>query len=322
MAYEIDPTQPLDEEIRRIAKEQIRKIEKSLGEGGEDPHEAIHDARKRFKKLRGLIRLVKDADADFYDAENAQFRDTARELSVVRDKAALVEAVDALGERFKDEVKVAPFRTVRDRLVAQRDAAAAEEGDLAPTLARVREVLRDARERLDRLTFPKRADPAKIVAAGIARTHRRGRKALRLTEKQPQAEIFHDLRKRAKYASMHFRLIAPLWPEVFRPMAEAAKGIGDDLGLDHDYAVFRAALAADPKTFGSHEELTVVLGLMDRRQSELRQSARDAARRLYAETPDALEGRVRRLYRARRTVAARTAAAPVPAPGDDDHSIG
>ena len=322
MAFQIDPMAPLDEEIRRISREQIRKIEKSIAEREGDPHEAIHDARKRFKKLRGLVRIVREADPDFYRSENALFRDTAKELSFVRDKAALVEAFDALTKRFENEVATDAFAEVRGRLVAHRDEAAAHEGDLGPKLDLVSAALEKADARLDRLRIAKpRAKAGAILAGGVARTHAQGRSALRATDKQRDAELFHDLRKRAKYAAMHFRLIGPLWPEVFGPMAETAKGIGDDLGLDHDYAVFRAAVAADPGSFGSQQALTVVLGLMDRRQSELRRAGRDAARRLYAESAKGLEKRIERLYRAARTVAARSAEAPAAGSGDADHRV-
>ncbi|MCB8839262.1 CHAD domain-containing protein [Aurantimonas sp. VKM B-3413] len=317
MAFQIDPVAPLDEEVRRIAREQLRKIEKSIADREGDPHEAIHDARKRFKKLRGLIRIIRNADPDFYRSENDRFRDTAKELSFVRDKAALVEALDALSKRFEEEVTTEAFAEVRGRLVEHRDEAAASEGDLGPKLELVGTALERAHDRLDHLRIAKpRAGASRILAGGIARTHARGRSALAATEKRRDAELFHDLRKRAKYASMHFRLIRPLWPEIFAPMAETAKGIGDDLGLDHDYAVFRAAVAADPGSFGSQQTLTIVLGLMDRRQSELRQSARDSAQRLYAESPKGLQKRVERLYHAARTVASRAADAPAAGSGE------
>ncbi|MEC5324827.1 CHAD domain-containing protein [Aurantimonas sp. A3-2-R12] len=315
MAFRIDPGQALDAEFRRIAGEQLRKAERELGEAGGDRHAAVHSARKRLKKLRGLLRLVRDADADFYAEENPRFRDTARELSAVRDTAAQIEALDALEERFAGEVETKAFATIHARLIERRDAAAASEAEMGAAVEMALSSLGEARRRLDGFVV-RRPDGngAALAAKGFGRTYARARQALKQAEKRRDAESLHELRKRVKYHWMHLRLLAPVWPEAFAPLQEAAKTIADDLGLDHDYAVFRAEAAETPTDFGSSSELSVVLALMDRRQSELRQSGLDAARRLLAEEAEAAGRRIRRLVKAAATVAGRDPDAPAEAP--------
>ena len=68
--------------VRRIAVEQIDKAISEIQEP--DVTEAVHNVRKRCKKLRALIRIVRYAFDD-YKAENASFRDAARSLAVLRD---------------------------------------------------------------------------------------------------------------------------------------------------------------------------------------------------------------------------------------------
>lgn len=315
MAFRIDPGQALDAEFRRIAGEQLRKAERELGEVGGDRHAAVHSARKRLKKLRGLLRLVRDADADFYAEENARFRETARALSAVRDTAAQIEALDALEERFAGEVDTKAFAAIRARLTERRDAVAVNEADLAPLVETTQRSLGEARHRLDGFVV-RRPDRngAALAAKGFGRTYARARQALKRAEKRRDAESLHELRKRVKYHSMHLRLLAPVWPEALAPLRDAAKTIADNLGLDHDYAVFRAEAAEAPADLGSSSELSVVMALMDRRQSELRQAGLDAARRLLAEDADAAGRRMRRLVKAAATVAGRDPDAPAEAP--------
>ncbi|WP_206456089.1 CHAD domain-containing protein [Aurantimonas marina] len=322
MAFRIDPGQALDAEVRRIASEQLHKAERELGEDCSDRHATIHAARKRLKKLRGLLRLVHHADADFYAEENARFRDTARALSGVRDAAAQIEALDALAARFAGEVETKAFAAIRARLTERRNAAAASEADLEAAIDAALITLGEARRRLDGFVV-RRPDRngATLAAKGYARTYRRARQALKRAEKRRDAESLHELRKRVKYHWMHLRLLAPVWPEALAPLRDAAKAIADDLGLDHDYAVFRAEAATAPTAFGSSSDLSVVLALIDRRQSELRQAGLDAARRLLADDADAAGLRMRRLFRAARAVAARDSEAPAEAPEADRRRV-
>ena len=305
MSFQIEPGAALDAEVRRVAAEQIDKAVaelsgKSAGQdadGGMDPHEAIHDVRKRFKKLRGLLRLVRAGDETFYRTENARYRDVARGLSAVRDRAALVESLDALEKHVADETATEAFAEVRAALEKRRDAAIEAEGDLGAAIEATLASLGDSRDAVGMLRFRKPMKNASaILAAGYRRTHHDARNALKRAERTGEAADFHLLRKQAKYLAAQLGLLGPLWPAVFRSMRDAAAAVGDDLGLDHDYAVFGAEVAADPDAFGERPGLDVVLALMDRRQAVLRERTLLAARRLLADRPAAAEARIAALY--------------------------
>ncbi|MCK5931731.1 MAG: CHAD domain-containing protein [Fulvimarina manganoxydans] len=319
MAYKIDPAKPLDAQLRHVAIQQIDRAADTLSALGDDPHEAIHEARKRFKKLRGLIRLLRPADEQLYKSLNALFRDAAKGLSDVRDKAALVEAIDKLEAHVAGEVATDAFGPVRAKLTADRDKAmetsAAHQGEAVETalvnLAKAKTqmegfVIGDGRRKVKR--------EAQLIAEGMALTYGRARKALKTAKRSRQADDLHELRKRMKYHWMHLRLVSPLWPDGFEPAIKLAKAIADDLGDDHDYAVFRAGLTETPESFGDPQSLSVVLALMDRRQSELRQGSLDAARRLLIEREDALEERIEGLYRHGAEIASRDTGMPAEAP--------
>lgn len=311
MSYAIDPARPLGSEVLRIAGEQIGKAEESLREANEEPHEAIHDARKRMKKLRGLFRLIRPLREDLYQDQNALFRDTAKALSGMRDKAALVEAMEELEDRFADDLATDAFDPIKAKLIADRDAEIESGAKDAPRMiAETLEALERARRGLvDRgldKAKPKPKRDARIAAAGLEKTYGRARAALKTAEQSRDAEDLHELRKRVKYHWMHLRLLKALWPEGFAPAVDMAKEIADDLGDDHDLAVMRAEIEADPAGFGKESDLSIVLALIDRRQAELRERGLNAAAVLLSEKPDAIAARIERLY----TLAARRSARP------------
>ncbi|MEN3792260.1 CHAD domain-containing protein [Fulvimarina sp. MAC3] len=315
MSYAIDPAKHLGAEVQRIAEEQIGKAQESLRETSDEPHEAIHDARKRMKKLRGLIRLIRPELEEFYQTQNALFRDTAKRLSGMRDKAALVEAMDKLEERFADELVTDAFEPVKAKLIADRDTEIESGAKDAPRM--IEETLKalgEARKAFRRCRFdsakPKPKRDARIAAAGLEKTYGRAREALEVARASRDAEDLHELRKRVKYHWMHLRLLKALWPEGFAPAVDLAKQIADDLGDDHDLAVMRAEMEGDPEGFGGKSNLSIVLALIDRRQAELRERGLDAAAILLAEKPDAIAARIRRLYRLAAQRSARSSALP------------
>ena len=103
--------------IRRIVCGQIDAAIDDLGAGVlEDPGEAVHACRKRFKRVRATTRLVRDElGADAYGRENAAFRDLGRGLSRARDSEVLVETLDALCERYAFELPSGAFSVCAQR---------------------------------------------------------------------------------------------------------------------------------------------------------------------------------------------------------------
>ncbi|RFC65338.1 CHAD domain-containing protein [Fulvimarina endophytica] len=303
MSYVLSPEKSLDAEVRRVALEQIEKACKALEEIADDPHEAIHDARKVFKKLRGLIRLVKPELKDFYKAQNALFRDTARDLSGTRDKAALVEAMEKLEARFETEPGASDVLTpVWTRLIAERDEAIeAGAGDLPHQIETAFSALAAAKANIETCRFDERARyrpkrDARILASGLATTYGRAFEALKTASASRSAHDLHELRKRVKYHWMHLRLAKPLWPAEFAARIALAKEISDDLGDDHDLAVLTETIAREPEAFGTPEALVEVSALIERRQAELREVGLASARVLLCERPKAMERRVRNLH--------------------------
>jgi hypothetical protein len=54
MSYRLEPAETLSDGIKRIAKEQIDQALEQFWDCPEGRNEAVHDARKRFKKIRAV----------------------------------------------------------------------------------------------------------------------------------------------------------------------------------------------------------------------------------------------------------------------------
>jgi CHAD domain-containing protein len=270
--------------FRRIAAEQLTKALASL-ENGDALHEGVHDARKRMKKLRGLLRLVRPGFKG-YAAENAVLRDAARTLSGLRDHTAMLETLARLSDRHADRIDRRRTVPLRRALEARRDAATAAP-DLGERVEAFRCVLRGARERAE--DWRLKAGGWEALGPGLALTYGRGRAAMTQAHRTGRGEDYHEFRKRVKYHGYHARLLAPIWPPLMAPYAAMLDDLGEVLGEAHDLVAFAPVVAEAelaPEARAGLEELVA--------EERLRLEARAlvTGARVFAETPKAMARRM------------------------------
>jgi CHAD domain-containing protein len=294
MAYRIRRKKTVQKSIRKVALEQIDKAIGEISDDSLDRHEAVHQVRKRCKKVRGLIRLVRP-QFDDYQRENGFFRDAARALSYVRDAQSIIECFRALIGRFEDQVDQAAFAKIDEELARRRQIVADDKVGLTEKLDDLLDAMRAARRRAEQWKI--NDDGFSAVEGGLARTYRRGRKAFRNAYQNPNTENFHEWRKRVKYHWYHVRLLRRIWPDMMSTWRTATGRLSDLLGDDHDLAVFRQTLLASPDRFGGDSDLQVLIGLIDRRRTELQTEARPLGERIFAESPKQLRARFGNYWR-------------------------
>src|SRR5437660_612910 len=106
MAAQLRKDESATASVRRMARKQLGKALDALGRGDQAlADEAIHDARKRLKKVRAYLRLLRPVlGSRVYRRENAAIRDAAQPLTEIRDAKILVETLDKLSEHAGAEL--------------------------------------------------------------------------------------------------------------------------------------------------------------------------------------------------------------------------
>ena len=298
LTYRLRTDEYIPDGVRRIARVQLELAQDELS--GAPKHKqlkAIHETRKRTKRLRAVVRLARDAiGKDAYDRENGSFRDTARRLSAGRDAQVLLETLDALTERFSDELpKDAPAR-LRDRLAADRDSAAPSGGDDADVVAAL-EMLREGHARSATWTFDD--DGFDALTPGLRRIYRRGRKRMREAAKDPSPENLHEWRKRVKDLWHATQLVRPARPKRLKRMSKRAHALADLLGDGHDVDMLRDYVKAHPECFEDKASRQALLKVADRRAAALRDDALKLGRSLYKRSPKRFAKWIERGWRKR-----------------------
>jgi len=203
-AYRLLEGEPVGPGVRRVLEAQVDDAVAQLrGEAGNEPAEAIHEARKDLKKIRSALRLVRGAIGDdAWRRENDHYRGVAKKLSSHRDAEILVEALDGLRERFGPAARERT-ETLREQL-DEENRSANGDGTIERTMAGAAAELVACRSSLDDLALD--GDGWGLIAPGLHRSYRRGRKRLRSVEEDASVTNLHELRKRVKDLWYQLRL--------------------------------------------------------------------------------------------------------------------
>ncbi len=297
MSFELKPDESLRKGIRRIARKQM---DDALGEltgaheGSRD--EAVHEARKGFKRIRAVLRLVRPVIGEkTYRGENTCFRDAGRPLTEVRDARILIETVDSLAEHFREHVSGRTFGDVRKALQANLRAVRRRVLDDEDAFAVVADAVREARERVK--DWADVSDKWSSLGEGLEDVYRRSSQAFAEAGADPSVENLHEWRKQAKYLRYQLEVLRPVWPERMEELAGEADRMSDLLGDDHDLAVLRQALTGEPERFGDEGDVEVLLALIDRRRAELEQEAGLLGERFFQDRPGGFARRLKNYWK-------------------------
>ena len=305
-SYRFLPGEPVPAAVKRVVGARVDDaIAQLRGEAGTEPADAVHEARKDIKKIRSALRLVREAlGDDEWRRENQHYRDCARQLGGFRDAEVLVEALEALAERFGPPTgeRFEGLRAELDR----ENRAAHEDGSIERAMSKAAAELELGRARIDSL--PLEGDGWELIGPGLNRSYRRGRKRLRTVEEETSVENLHELRKRVKDLWYQLRLIRDADPDMLGPLADHAHDLSDHLGDDHDLALLREQVQRRAAAFPNPADRRHLVEQIDRRRGELQFAAISLGGRLYDEKPKRFSRRLRRrweVWRERKPVDAR-----------------
>jgi CHAD domain-containing protein len=290
MAYALKVKQSVAQNMVRIVTEQIESAVAELSDKELQPQVAIHKARKRIKKIRALLRLLREELGTLYSYENLLFRDATRRLADIRDAQCAVDTFQKLSQRYPSRFGPQAYKTARHGLEERRNDVLSNKAHVQRIMDEVAETLQKARKRLK--SWPLESNDYSALAAGHRKVYRSGRNLFRQTQDAPSAEIVHELRKETKYHWYHGRLLKRIRSKRMAKYNAAVKKMSDLLGEHQDMAVLRIMLLKHPERYGSYHEVRELLKMIDQRQDELWQQARPLGDLIFLEKPKYIEKRM------------------------------
>jgi CHAD domain-containing protein len=244
--------------------------------------EKVHELRKALKKIRALLRMVREQiEPDIFDRENQRYRDIGRQLEALREAKVRIETLTALLENYEHTISKEVFESLVNTIEETHRKHVSAFGpdqwnELEVNLANAKNDVK--------LWIPE-ANDFDAFSASIKKVYRRGLKAYLSVREQPDAEIFHELRKRAKYLRYQLRFLEDMWPKVFTALEDSMHDLTDFLGDDHDLHDLKSWLEEHDWPHLSTKEHDLLGFLIQNKQNELRTPALDLASKAYSEKP-------------------------------------
>lgn len=298
MSYHIHPSETFTKEFRAVGSEQLELAIAALAERPKGVLEAIHDARKCFKRLRSLYRLAAIAAPTFRQAENTRIREMSKTLSTFRDATALTEVSQYLLRHAQSNEERTALKRIAKMLAVRRDNLAADEKLLEETVATAIATCGQALEALSHVTFEDDGDrSAKHLAKSWRKMLKRAAAARDACKETTDAHLFHDLRKRCQDYRYYLHLVQPLWPSAMHAKRVETTELVDLLGQHNDLALLSSLVNEQPDLFGKSEDLAHLLSAVISRQEALRKAILDAAGQVFCEKPMAESRKIKLLWR-------------------------
>jgi CHAD domain-containing protein len=299
MAFQLRTKESLSGEITRNVRRQIEKAIKHLDSNekrtlrGTREKEAVpHEVRKCFKRVRAALRLVREElGDDLYREVNYGFRDAARLLSDVCDAVILADTADKLtSQPFAETVESGAFAKIHEALLTNQEGVTRRVLNEDKAFCAVQEFAARALARLPDWRIER--DDWAALESGVRRVYRTGHRSLVLAAENSSVENLHNWRKQAKYLWLQLQLLGAAWTGGGKKLIDRTHKLSRVLGEDHDLAVLRETLAADPAAYGGHRVLKRVFVVIDHRRQELERRAFSLGRKLYKESPKVFTNRI------------------------------
>jgi len=253
MSYQFGPKERPGDAVRRIALEELDAARTEL-EPAEHDANALHEVRKRLKKLRALLNLARAPLGAAARSEDRLVRDVARQLARHRE-------TDAIGGLLTAEAKAAGSADLADLHAALRLHHVA--GEVTPdrkrALDEVRRTLFTLRRRMAVAPFAelRRRD----CRRRLRKTYRAARTAYRTARESLSDENLHEWRKTAKMLLNQTRLLAVWGSPALSAYRNRLVKLDDALGRARDCSFLASILRGVP---AAEQPLRYGLGLRAR----------------------------------------------------------
>lgn len=294
MGYQLYVGENLRDAVRRIVTERVDYAIEQLEKMSGNRDKQIHEARKSFKQIRAVLRLIRGSlDTDVYSQENETYRDAGRALSALRDAFVRMETLDEALQKIDNPEARAIASMLREHLQERYNEAHKNIVEDRTIGDEVIATLKEARERIQQWQLEEH--DFDLFAKGLKKNYRQGVGAMQTAfEEEFVAEAFHDWRKRTKYLWNHMRVLETLNAPMLSPYVANLDELGDMLGLANDFAVLQESL--HDYEMGETPGGQILLQELEKQRITLLKQAEQLGKQIYSEAPKMFVARLRGYY--------------------------
>lgn len=277
----------IDVGVKRIATALVRNNIADLSDAGLYRGVAIHEARKRCKRLRGLLRLVRSSIKVDFRSLDRQVRNASSRLSLIRDCGVMAETVRQLrksnDESISDE-ELSLVQSILSKRLAPAEVHQDEQKQIALFLGDMRALL----VRIPSWSF--RAGLPKAARSDFAKTYRQSMELMTASSRVPSDANLHRWRKRVKYHEHQLQFLSKRWKGHATKRIARLVRLAELLGDDHDLAMIQTHLRKYGKVDSDVQQAGIdrFRKVLANRRRKLQSKALKLGKELYSKRPAAI----------------------------------
>jgi len=250
-----------DEDIKRMLDDQINIAVSHLENKSDNNFdESIHEVRKCIKRIRAVIRLVRDdIGKEKYRKENFFFRNINRNMSEIRSITVNIETMAKLnaGESASYEALIDHFIELKEKIIYK---LCLEDNRLGEVV----KMLKKGKKRTGRILIKNK--DFEILFIGFIRVYNQCLRSMILAKNDPSTSNLHEWRKKIKYLYYQFQVLEPVLPEEFVPYTPKLDKLADYLGEDHDLAELGDSLRGNPYLPSESNKSNSIYNIIDKKR--------------------------------------------------------
>lgn len=285
MPFQFKRKESVAKAVRRLCCGRIDTALECLKRG--DHLEGVHAVRKEVKKIRAVLRLVREEIGKKTHRKNRDaLRELAGRLSAMRDSHVRLNAFKGLVAHFKDRLPAKPFSEIKRAL---REQCRAEEEKFlhGNSLKAVEHDLRQLKRCFNGLKLESSGWDA--IGPGLGRSYRRGLEMYATASRNPTSHNLHEWRKKVKDLLYQMQLLCPVSPKKLKPVMDRLETLGDLLGDDHDLVMLMEFVRRD---VALRAQVRAFYELIRMRQEELQANALKWGGQFYSGSAEQFCGRL------------------------------
>lgn len=277
MAFCFQATESAEQAFRRLLRERAQRARDRLDGRPGDPE--IHEARRELKRLRAILDLVRpEWGAKHHRRWRRRIDRCSRVLAAARDARARIQSLSLIAGESRTTMSNRSWAGLSRRLRS-------ESADRLRELHR-RSGARAVRGWLRGLTKEFRTQRGSPpgwprIDAGIRRSYRRGRRALRQVESNPSAANHHRWRRHAKRLAHQLALLRPTESPSLAGWAWGLDRLGERLGEHHDLFLLQEFVRDGRRDAMSGDDRDRLLRWIRHRRHEIAKDAATLGKRLF-----------------------------------------
>lgn len=295
MSYKLENNETLSFGLKRIALERIDKSVFDISKQNGDNTEEIHDARKNFKKIRTVLRLVRSKlGNELFQSENSFYRDAGRTLSHLRDRRVLIATLENLTESLDQEFNKFDFSLFKDFLRNKYNEINADTTSSEGIIHTLSTEIILARSRI--FDWPFSGDNFKLIYYNLQRIYEAGQFRMKKVLEEAIKENVHEWRKKTKDLWYSMRILSNIWPEIMGPLVLLLGKLSDTLGNANDLFLLKQEILSNQDKFENTLLTAELINFIDKRLIDLLREAKFIGRRVYSEKSDFFVGRIKNYF--------------------------